>query len=51
MQKTAKYIQTREKKKSAASIISLGVVGDGDRMAIWEPNLCKGTFISGTEGL
>lgn len=50
LQKTAKYIQVREK-KSASSIISLGGVGDGDRMAIWEPNLCKGTFISGTEGL
>ena len=48
--KEAKYIQDRGK-KSAACIISFGKVGDGDRMAIWEPDLCKGTFISGTEGL
>lgn len=50
LQKKAKYIQDRGK-KSAACIISFGKVGDGDRMTIWEPNLCKGTFISGTEGL
>jgi len=50
LQKKAKYIQDRGK-KSAACIISFGKVDDGDRMTIWEPNLCKGTFISGTEGL